>query len=585
MTSLDAALSYLRLGWSVFPLVPKTKQPAIPWAPFQKARMGEGAATSLWSEHPDWGVAIVTGAISGLVVIDVDPRNGGDFDDVVSRVEPFSDQIITAKTGGGGAHIFCQHPGGHVPCGKMSLPGVDRKGDGGYIVAPPSIHPSGEAYRWSVNPSEGGLLAMPRWVLEAPAPLLPTGEERESWIAETLAYPDQCTPGCQEETLTKLCWWASKHLPEDIALAVLGAWAGHLPLSRPSEPWEVEHVRDRLSSAYQKRALNPDPGKVSGVSGGGTELARPHRLRDKVMTTRTYTESQTERDDWIVEDFLAPGAYTEIIGVMKEGKSTFVGGLLRSVTTGIAFLGRPTRKTKALWLTEQAGMSFKKTVERAQLQASDDILVLTIADTYGLSWQSAAEEAVDIAVENGAGILIVDTLARLAGITEEDESSSVLTLNPFLRARAAGIAVVFVRHGRKAGGAVNVAARGSGAITGEMDICLLIRATQGVGSDYRLLEGVSRLGDVIEEHLKYEDGSYVKGEEPKHPTQHRKDEALDRFRACLEPLKAKTQADLVAQSGLSKTTVRNYILELQNQGVIDSTPEGFILKAAGGIGD
>lgn len=523
MTTLDYALAYLARGWSIIPLKPRSKEPARKVAPYLSGelRMTEAEATDCWGHEPDLGIGIVTGKPSGLVVIDVDPRNGGDVDRIRWEVGSYA----TQATGGGGLHILCAHPGEPTPCGKTAVPGVDRKGDGGYIVAAPSVHPNGTRYRWEYELELGDgpfldLGPLPAWVTErrqsGESSIADTpSEPSEPWIASTLAHPERVQPGSQEETLTRLCWWAARHLPYDIGLGVLQGWVSRLPLGNPHDPWTEQHVASRLERAIEKR--EPDPGAVSGIVGEEPATRSATALREKVRDAPTFiAQAQTDAAgrEWIATDFIAPGCWTELIGVMKEGKTTFACGLLRAVTRGEPYLGRDCRAERVLYVTEQVGLSFQRTLERGGLLDATNLYVLTIADLFGLRWSEASTAIVDIAAELGCKVIVIDTLARLSGMVDEDEAKSVVVLNPLLKARALGIAVLFVRHSRKAGGAINVAARGTGAITGEMDVCLYITAPQGVASNYRRLEGVSRLTDTIEEHLEYDGGTYIIGTDP-----------------------------------------------------------------------
>jgi len=236
----------------------------------------------------------------------------------------------------------------------------------------------------------------------------------------------------------------------------------------------------------------------------------------ELQTFRAFDETvETEPGaEWFVADMLAPGCWTELLGRMKEGKSTFAMGMIGALLEGSEFLGRATRQTKVLYLTEQAGRSFQATVRRGGLETRDDAYVLTIADTFGLPWAEVARQSVELAKQHECGVLVVDTLSGLAQIEDEDSASSLSYLNPLQGAKAAGIAVLFVRHSRKSGGAVNVAGRGSGAITGAMDICLRIDAPDGVASAYRSLEIISRLTGVMDAHLSYEGGTYILGPSP-----------------------------------------------------------------------
>nr|WP_275414276.1 bifunctional DNA primase/polymerase [Asanoa ishikariensis] len=88
-------------------------------------------------------LAIRTGTVAGVAVVDIDPRNGGRIDlDVMPPTR-------AVRTGSGGWHLYYTHPGGPLAAKVAGLPGVDLKADGGYVVAPPSIHPrTGQPYRW-----------------------------------------------------------------------------------------------------------------------------------------------------------------------------------------------------------------------------------------------------------------------------------------------------------------------------------------------------------------------------------------------------------------------------------------------------
>ncbi len=113
--------------------------------------------------------------MSGVVVLDVDPRNGGD--EALAALEtrhgplPATWRVLT---GGGGEHVFFRHPGNPVNNAKGRLgPGLDLKADGGYVVAPPSEHMSGQRYALSIDhhPDEVPLADAPDWLL-ATAPTL-----------------------------------------------------------------------------------------------------------------------------------------------------------------------------------------------------------------------------------------------------------------------------------------------------------------------------------------------------------------------------------------------------------------------------
>lgn len=127
------------------------------------------AIVARWFGHgAPYNCGIRTGQVSGIVVIDVDPRHGGG--EALALLERSNGPLPPTwrfLTGGGGEHIVLRHPGGTIPNSAGLLgPGLDVRGDGGYIVAPPSRHISGRHYAVSVDhhPDDVPLADMPAWL-------------------------------------------------------------------------------------------------------------------------------------------------------------------------------------------------------------------------------------------------------------------------------------------------------------------------------------------------------------------------------------------------------------------------------------
>lgn len=171
---LAAALSYANRGWPVLPIRPESKVPfgALARHGLQNATTDPGTIRQWWTAAPTANVGIRTGVISGLVVLDVDPRRWGD--EALRELEHQHGKIpetVEVLTGGGGRHIFFTHPGPAAvirnAAGLAGLPGLDLRGDGGYVVAPPSLHASGRTYEWeaSSHPDQVPIAPMPGWLL------------------------------------------------------------------------------------------------------------------------------------------------------------------------------------------------------------------------------------------------------------------------------------------------------------------------------------------------------------------------------------------------------------------------------------
>jgi len=162
------ALEYLKRRWSVIPIRAKDKRPTIHWLEFQHRHPSESEVKHWYDRWPDANLGIVTGVISGLVVLDVDPKHDGDASlaELIQLHDPLP-HTIEAITGGGGRHVYFAHPGGIVRNKVGLAPGIDLRGDGGCVVAPPSVHASGKAYTWlkGHEPEHAKLAPMPVWLL------------------------------------------------------------------------------------------------------------------------------------------------------------------------------------------------------------------------------------------------------------------------------------------------------------------------------------------------------------------------------------------------------------------------------------
>lgn len=168
---LTYALGYAqKLGLRVIPLKPGTKIPLIPDWP-NEATTDEAKIRKWWTKWPDANIGIVLGRYGDAYIcaLDFDPRNGGDwYDDAGEDILPHTWTTHTAR---GGRHYYykTQEP---LRSAKLDA-GVDLKGEGGYVVAPPSVLLDDEGnligeYEWEVGsmPKEVALAEIPKWVLE-----------------------------------------------------------------------------------------------------------------------------------------------------------------------------------------------------------------------------------------------------------------------------------------------------------------------------------------------------------------------------------------------------------------------------------
>jgi hypothetical protein len=142
-----------------------------------------------WREWPDTNIGIATG--NGLVVLDIDPPHGGD--DSLADIEAKHGKLpntVECLTGGGGRHLYFKAPDVELrnSVGKLGR-GLDTRTDGGYVVAPPSMHISGRRYEWegSSLPSQTPLAPIPGWLVDLlrveTVDRKPTGKPASEWRA------------------------------------------------------------------------------------------------------------------------------------------------------------------------------------------------------------------------------------------------------------------------------------------------------------------------------------------------------------------------------------------------------------------
>jgi hypothetical protein len=199
---IEAAIALAQRGLSIFPCQPRGKEPAT-------SRGLHDATTDLdrinkwWRAVPDLNIAIATGPASGMWVLDVD---GEDGETSLRKLEaeqgalPATVEVITGK----GRHLYFR-AGEQVirNSAKQVADGIDVRGDGGYVLCPPSIHPSGRAYSWSVD-SGNEFADAPDWLLELVSATKDgaKGKPLEHWH-QLLTHP--LKNGERNSTLTSIC--------------------------------------------------------------------------------------------------------------------------------------------------------------------------------------------------------------------------------------------------------------------------------------------------------------------------------------------------------------------------------------------
>lgn len=329
-SSADLAREYVDSGWSVLPVKPDEKRPYMSnWLQYERQRASREQVDSWFASLSGAGVGVVTGKISGMVVLDVEADCPTPLQEILRR---WPTQMYS-RTGSGGYHLFYQYPHG---VGRISnrvrmLEGMDLRADGGFIVLPPTLHASGGVYEWE---QRGPMGAFPRDLLDLQA--RPQSQEGEGWITDALRGVAE---GGRNDTCAKLAgYFFKKGLAYDIVEALLLEWN-----ERNDPPMPAREVRSTARSIERSHAtgsqqftqvqFEDDRASVDAESQDGGGSFDVVRMADYV---KGYGG---EGVSWAVSDWLPDASITFLVSPPESYKTWLLLDLAVSVAAGVPFLG------------------------------------------------------------------------------------------------------------------------------------------------------------------------------------------------------------------------------------------------------
>ena len=334
----EAALHYAEMGIAVFPLIEKEKKPLTANG-FKDASTDPEKIEEWWSVHPNANIGIATGDISGGIVaidMDIDKDKGKDgyhaflkWCDENFLVLPDSWLSITGR---GGYHLIYKSlfP---VPSKIGWLEDVDIRANGGYIVAPPSIHPNGTRYEWEQDPEEYQLVTTDDIDVEFVMNSILADTKSNT---EPLKVPDEIPEGHRDEIMFKL---ACKYQAMGMSDSEMEAALKVANQERCKPPLTDKEIRQKLKQA-QKYAK----GENISVSDNSATVAK-RRTYGKI---RKIDEEVTEHDldmpvlddfeertkEWLISGYIPKGAVTLLCSDGGIGKTTLWCDTLAAFTTG-----------------------------------------------------------------------------------------------------------------------------------------------------------------------------------------------------------------------------------------------------------
>ena len=319
----------------------------------------------------------------------------------------------------------------------------------------------------------------------------------------------------------------------------------------------------------------------------GVDLPRPTlepipigRTGIPYRTPLEVAASTSEHPDWLLGGYVALGAITEVDGKIKaSGKTTLVTHLVAAILDGRPFLGQPTMRTNVVYLTEQTPGPFREALARAGvLLRGSELRLVFRADVSGMPWPQLIAQVAADAKRDGYGLLVVDTLGKLAQVKEEnDAGEGGRVMAPLQDAAHNGMAVLVVRHERKGGGDVGESGRGSSAISGDVDVILQLRRPEGnQPGSRRVIETLSRYSQTPEKVVieLTEEGYSLLGDEEAVTLADALRKVSAHLRDLFEQKESATLDELVNELEMTRAAIQRALKELERRGEVNRSGKG-----------
>lgn len=326
VTLTEQALEYLNWGWSILPVKPEEKRPYMTnWLSYQHHKANKPTVENWFTTLSGAGIGVVTGKISGIVVLDVESYCKIPIEELLKK---YPTQLV-ARTGGGGYHLYFRYPQGK---GKVSnrvgiFEGADLRADGGFIVAAPTVHASGNRYEWI---KKGMMGIFPLSLLDIQSkPAI----QNEGWITEALRGVSE---GGRNDTCARLSgYFFKKGMNSDIVEALLLDWN-----ERNDPPLPINEVRTTIKSIERSHATTGSQFTSVQFEDDRTSEEKESSTFD-VMKMADYVKGYGgEGVSWLVEDWLPDKSITFLVSPPESYKTWILLDLAVSVSSGVNFLGK-----------------------------------------------------------------------------------------------------------------------------------------------------------------------------------------------------------------------------------------------------
>jgi hypothetical protein len=432
---VTAALEYAARGWLVVPLHSPTargcscgradcaspaKHPRTLHG-LKDATCDAGTIRKWWRRWPDANIGIVTGPESGILVLDVDGKLGEQSLIDFERRGVHLPDTHTVRTGGGGQHLYFVWPEGADVRNSASriAPGLDIRGQGGYVVAPPSLHSSGA--RYEINESA---------IAPAPCP---------EWLLSHI----QATQGAQTgQSSPRAGAVANEPIGRGHRTPLLFSLAGKLRTEGVSQGGILAALRG-LNATF---APPHDEKKLLQIARGVERYPAGEPPASMALNLLRGIDIADEDVPWVLENHIPDKTVFGIHGRPGDGKTRVALRIAADLSRGCTpFTGRPCTSRNVLILSNEDAPGRIRSLYKAMGGELERLFVENADDAWWLGDLNRLDSAI---AESGAGFVVVDSLASHSGKTDLNAHADTTRLLVPQRALAErhNCAVAVVHH-------------------------------------------------------------------------------------------------------------------------------------------
>ena len=430
---LKKALQYLDLGFSVIPV--KGKRCLLPsWSEYQKRKPTKEEIENWFFELNPTGIAIITGKISGIVVLDVE--NGADISGVNIPKTP------TVKTGGGGQHYYFKYPkntGLHNAIRFREK--MDFKTDGGYVIAPPSQHKSGIRYQWLNHFKRTELVTIPSWLIKDVG-------RRQAWQSKDWEQIIEGVPeGERTISAVSLIGKLLRHLPieewNNVVKPIMEAWN-----ERNKPPLSKKELIQSLGSIAKKELIRRE--KRKNVN-SATKSVNPEGFDLKPVSFKELLSMKIPEIQWTINQLIPEEGITILSAPPAHHKTWLALYFAIQVSSGKQVFNRfNTKRCNVLFIEQDSGDKLiAERIKRLNLGHKSLPIQFLIRKGIKLENKQIVKKLMGLIEKENIGFVVFDSLIQFHNKDENINTDMAKVFEPLRKITDMGVSVLLLHHHRK----------------------------------------------------------------------------------------------------------------------------------------